>query len=443
MKIYISILFLTLFYSGMHAQPRLDSYEDGVYRDYIRSVKLHVTGLALTDPIVKLGSMNSLWLSFDELEGTGTRYYYTVIHCDRHWQPTRELTQFDYLHGFREGQIINYEISSGTYQDYLHYYVSFPNEEIKWSLSGNYLLVVYEAGYEDDPIITRRFMVSEDIVAAKTDVVRAAIVSLQNTHQEIDFWVDIKDLFCNNPRMEISCTLLQNGRWDAALENIEPRLVTGTYLDFNYQGKILFPAGKEFRNMDISSMIFKSENVLDIEEYVEGYSTILFPDEPRDRLAYLWRRDLNGKFVPYNRDYFRKQIPPDSLASSLNLVLRHNYREQQLNTDYTEVLITLKMPNVLNSDVYVVGGLTDWKFLPEYKLTYDDRVGGYIGRLYLKQGYYNFGYAIAGPDGRPVFSPLEGDWYTTENQYTLLTYFRQMGGQYDRLVGARTFDTYY
>ncbi len=129
----------------------------------------------------------------------GTRYYYTVIHCDRHWQPTQELSQFDYLNGFREGEIRDYEISSGTYQDYLHYYLTIPNDEIKWSISGNYLLVVYESGIEDDPIITRRFMVTEDKVKISANVVRPAVVAQQNTHQEIDFGVESKDLNVCNP----------------------------------------------------------------------------------------------------------------------------------------------------------------------------------------------------------------------------------------------------
>ena len=425
------------------AQPQLTSYDNGVYRDYIRSVQFHINGLALTQPVSVLGSMNSLFLSFDDLDGDGTRYYYTVIHCDRHWQPTRELSQFDYLNGFREGEILNYEMSSGTYQNYLYYSVTIPNNEVKWSISGNYLLVVYESGNEDDPVLTRRFMVTEEKVKIKANVVRPVIVEQQNTHQEIDFGIETENLNCYNPRSEIFCTILQNGRWDNRLEDIQPRTVNGTYLDYNYQGKIVFPAGKEFRNMDISSMIYRSEDVMDIMEYKEGYSTILFPREPARSQSYIWRRDLNGMFVPYNRDYYRKQIPADSLASTLNLVSRYNYREQQLSTEYSEVIVTLKMADNLQSDVYVVGGLTDFKMLPEYRLTYDDRVGGYVGRLYLKQGYYNYVFAVPDAQGNPDYSFLEGNWYATENQYTLLTYYRPIGGQYDRLVGGISFDTFY
>ena len=281
---------------------------------------MHVNGLFLTLPVATLGQQNALYLSFDELDGKGTRYYYTVIHCDRDWNPTQELSQFDYLGGYREGEIREYEFSSGTYQDYIHYKLSIPNEDVRWNISGNYLLVVYESGEENNPVITRRFMVTEEKVRFETQVDRAAVVSKQNTHQEIDFGMEIEGLRTSNPRGELSCTVLQNGRWDNRIEDIEPRTLTGTYLSYDFQDKIVFEAGKEFRNMDISSMQFRSENVMDVAEYSDGYSTILFSDEPRAYKSYIWRRDLNGMYIPYNRDYDRRVIPIDSLVSTVNLV---------------------------------------------------------------------------------------------------------------------------
>ncbi len=394
-------------------------------------------------PVARLGEENVLFLSFDELDGNGTRYYYTVIHCDRYWKPTQELSQFDYLDGYNEGEIRDYEFSSGTYQDYLHYKVTLPNEDVKWNISGNYLLVVYEAGNENDPILTRRFLVTEEKVTYKTLVDRPALVSKQNTHQEIDFGMETEGIRTSNPRVDLSCTLLQNGRWDNRIEDIEPRTITGTYLAYDFQDKLVFEAGKEFRNMDISSMKFRSENVLGIKEYNHGYSTILFEDEPRVFKNYHWIRDLNGQYVPFNRDYDRRQIPLDSLASTVNLVTRFNYREQHLSTEYSEVLVTLNMPDDIKKDVYMVGAMTDWKMLPEYRLTFDERIAAYTARLYLKQGYYNYAYAVPDEKGNPDFAILEGSWYATENQYTLLTYFRPRGGQYDQLVGVFSFNSNY
>ena len=238
------------------------------------------------------------------------------------------------------------------------------------------------------------------------------------------------------------CTILQNGRWDNAQRDIMPRLVTGDFLNYDYTNQIVFDAGKEWRDMDISSMIYSSQDVLDVEEYETGFSSILFPVKPRYDKVYILNQDLNGMFVPYNRDYIRKPIPPDSLASTLNLISRYFRREQFLSTDYTEVLVTLECEK-LDREVYVVGGMTDFHMLPEYKMTYNDLVKGYTGRLYLKQGYYNYQFAVPDKNGNPDFTPLEGNWYAAENQYTLLCYYRPRGGQFDQLVGSRTFNSIY
>ncbi len=391
-------------------------------------------------PVASLGAREALTLSFDELDGAGTRYYYTVIHCDRTWRPTEEISQFDYLGGYKEGEIRDYEISSGTYQDYLHYSVSIPNDEVKWSISGNYLLVVYEEGADTDPILTRRFMITDEKVGYRTFVDQPAIVSKQSTHQEIEFTMNIEGLRTPNPRMELSSSLLQNGRWDNAMHNLQPRTITGTVLEYDFQDGLVFEAGKEFRNMDISSMKFRSENVKDILEYKEGFTTILFEDEARVYKNYIWNRDLNGMYVPFNRDFDHKVIPLDSLESTINLANRYNYREQNRSTEYTEVQLTLNMSQ-FDREVYVVGGMTDWKFLPEYRMIFDERLGAYVGTFYLKQGYYNYGYAVADAKGFPDFVVLEGSWYATENNYTILTYFRPRGGQYDQLVGVHTFNS--
>lgn len=423
-------------------QPNLSAYEDGVYRATIRSVRFHVNGLALTLPIARLGLPDALSLAFDDLNGQGTGYYYTVIHCDRYWQPTTGISRFEYLQGYQEGEIRDYDISSGTYQHYLHYRLTLPNNEVKWTRSGNYLLVIYEAGSQDDPILTRRFMVVDETISVSPKVNRPVVVSKQDTYQEVDFTLNAEALRSFDPFNDISCTILQNGRWDNCLRDIRPRFINGHNLDFNYPDKIVFPAGKEFRQLDISSMKYRSENVLMIERFPEGYDITLFDEEPRSGQAYLFRFDLNGKFVPFNSDFIRKRIPPDSLSSTLNLVQRYNYREQALGTEYAEVNFTLNLPENFPQPVYIVGGLSDWRLLPENRLQYDERAGAFTARLYLKQGYYDYGYAVPDDHGNPDFSSLEGDWYATENEYTILVYFRPRGGEYDQLVGARSFTNY-
>ena len=35
-------------------------------------------------------------------------------------------------------------------------------------------------------------------------------------------------------------------------------------------------------------------------------------------------------------------------------------------------------------------------------------------------------------------APLEGDFYQTQNEYSIYVYYRPMGARYDRLIGVTT-----
>ena len=59
----------------------------------------------------------------------------------------------------------------------------------------------------------------------------------------------------------------------------------------------------------------------------------------------------------------------------------------------------------------------------------------------LKQGYYNFDFAVAGARGTaPDETYFEGSHYETENQYDLLVYYRPPGTRADLLIGYKAVD---
>ena len=134
---------------------------DKVYDENIFSVLLYADGDQLQLPAIELGSDEQLMFSFDDLSNQSYLFKYTFVHCTADWQVS-DLDQMDYLEGYFEGEISNYKFSFNTRTPYIHYQLSFPNDEIKPKLSGNYLLKVYlDDGDTPQPIITRRFYVYE------------------------------------------------------------------------------------------------------------------------------------------------------------------------------------------------------------------------------------------------------------------------------------------
>lgn len=432
-------------------------YDNRVYVDYIKSIKFHIPGVVVSYPIINLGS-GSLTLSFDDLDGDAKNYVYSIVHCDADWTPS-DLTEMEYIDGFNEERIRQTDFSFNSLTNYTHHRITLPNEDLNFTKSGNYLLKVYDD--EDDKflILTRRFMVVDPKFIVRAEVVLPSMVNKTKTHQEINFVVEHKGTRINNPRQEVNVVVMQNGRWDNALKNIKPQFIKPNSLVYDLLDKVVFPAGKEFRFFDLRSLKYRGSGVKAIEEFDDGYDVTLYMDEMRGYSVYYNIRDLNGSFVIGNVDNGDRGVGFNLNTNNQNLnagqrealeaaqmdILRRqlieNEQSNNLQSDYANVLFSLKMNEPFyDKDVYIFGELTDWQIKDEFKMTYQNVVNAYVADIFLKQGYYNYIYATVPKKGEKVIDvgELEGNWFETENQYTVLVYYRPFGARYDRLMSART-----
>ena len=108
--------------------------------------------------------------------------------------------------------------------------------------------------------------------------------------------------------------------------------------------------------------------------------------------------------------------------------------------DYATVNFFLAYPNpLIEGKLYVFGELTQWQFLQEAELTYNYERKGFTGRMLLKQGFYNYQYVML-PNNSKVgdVTLIEGNFFETNNQYTIYVYHRPMGTRYDKLINITT-----
>jgi hypothetical protein len=413
-RIYVLCVFC-LFLTGK-ILPQYDPVNyDYVYLDNIRSVQLKIPNLQTSYPIVELGNQR-LHLSFDEI-GTDTRYLrYRIEHCTREWLPS-ELEELEFLDGFNGEELRDFGFSVNTRIPFVHYDLLLPNRDIQWTKSGNYLLHVYDE-ITGEYLLTRRFLVVEPIMKIFANLSKPSNVSKINTHHEIDFTATHKEFRIPNPRREIFASVMQNGRWDNAIVDIPPYLVKHEELTFDYQDKIVFPAGKEFRNIDFRSLKSGSRRIVEINEFEDAYEIRLETDERRTFQNYHTEKDLNGQFVIQTLDD----------------------RNQVLEPEYVYVLFSLKSSQpVYEQDVFLIGGFTDWLIDDRFRLNYEDRYGAYRAEVLLKQGVYDYLYVTSEPSSQGGnYEEFEGSWHESENYYTILIYYRPFGGRYDRLIGATT-----
>ena len=111
--------------NGEDSIPNYFQYSNRVFKSNIKTIQLYRSGWALSPPLLKLGSDESLLLSFDDLDADGKEYMFTIVHCDVNWQPS-PLEQYEYIDGYNEDYIYEYRFSTNTIVPYAHYELKFP-----------------------------------------------------------------------------------------------------------------------------------------------------------------------------------------------------------------------------------------------------------------------------------------------------------------------------
>ena len=390
-------------------------YQDYTYSPDVRSVQCYLaTGQpneVFQPPVAPLGQSAAITLDFDVLGDQGQRLTAKLIHCDVDWQPS-VLTDMQFLTEINEFNITDYRIGTGTKAPYFHYRLRAPNVR----LSGNYLWVVQSAA--GVPLLSRRLLVYENRVnvSLKPGIVIGGTERF--TLQQLDFAIGYGTVDLVNPAVEVKTVLRQNFRWDNARASLRPTFVRDAerrleYQYFNFENA--FPGLSEYRFFDTRSLQSSGIGVLRVDPRAAPVSTVLLlPEVSRNGTAYNQYVDANGQRVFESREFGNAAT----------------------NGDYADVTFQLKAAQPAPGSVYVFGALTDWQLKDEFRLTYDEAQQLYTGHALLKQGYYNYDFAVAGARGTvPNETYFEGTHYETENQYDLLVYYRPPGTRADLLIG--------
>jgi hypothetical protein len=387
----------------------------------IKTVQLYKEGWNLSYPIIKLDNDDKLILQFDLLDNNKETFYYTFIHCDKDWKKS-DIFSSEYLKGFPENPIEDVKPSFNTTVSYFHYTLSFPNERISLLLSGNYVIVIYPYGEPDKPVLTERFIVTEDRVKTDFRAYRPLLTAYNNTGQQFDFTVKLQGVAITDPLRNIYCTVLQNGRWNNAKMNLRPDFIGNNELKFNSMSeKNIFIAGNEFRYFDIKSIRYKTEFVRRIDYAAPYYNIYLAPSESREFKPYFYWQDFNGKFY---------------IASDEG-------RDPETDADYVYVYFTLLSKyKIGGGEMYISGGLNNWNFDENNLMIFNPQQGQYECTMLLKQGWYNYEYVFLNRgDSQGTSTVFEGSHFETENDYTVVIYYRNPYERYDRVIGSAAANT--
>ena len=412
------VLFLfMLFLVGLTLAQRLP---DQVYLSNIKTVKLNRFGDPLTYPVLALNSSDLLELNYDDLDGGVKNYYYTLTLCNADWTPA-QLSYFDYVKGYSQVRINTYRNSSISLTRYTHYQATLPDRNCQPIKSGNYLLKVFLNGDTSQLAFTKRFLVVDNKLSVAIQVTQPFNQEYFQTHHRFQVQVDTRNFDVRYPQQQIRIEILQNYRWDNKLTLTMPTFTRQELLQYSNENEMLMPAGKEYRWLNLRSFRLLGDRISKQQNTDSSFSLFVKEDQSRLPKQYFFYKDNNGLFI-------------NETIETINPFW---------NADYAKVHFSYRPTNSLPreaGDLVVFGELTNYGKDPEATLIYNPQKGVYETDLFLKQGYYDYQYALKEIKSGSIrfnSSSTEQDAWETENVYLVLVYFRPLGGRYDELVSVR------
>ncbi len=384
------------------------AYTDKAYEPTIQTIQFYPASSTvqgtLEPAVIGMNDGKEWQLHFDDLRQDADYYYVRFIHCNADWTPSR-LKPNMYLGQYNEFEIVDFEFSSESRTQYVHYSFTIP----KLLNTGNYLAVVYRGQNKNDIILSKQFSVYDNSVGVGARIDRSAQTSERLVNQRIEVTMNYANLSTVNPAEQFRVVVRQNERPDRI------KALSPTYIDENdklirYQNlgeENEFKGGNEFRHFDLSSVNFGGRNVANTRFVDNKPITDLRVDRPAS-VGYLINLDINGKF--YVRDI--------------------EGRNSTITSEYIQVNFTLETDE-LNEPVYVLGAFNQWKKSKESLMVYNPSKGVYQNQQLIKQGWYDYTYQTEHTET----SALEGSFFETENLYEVFVYYRAMGARGDELVG--------
>lgn len=380
--------------------------------DDIHSIEVLANKQWNSYPIINLNSQDYIHIGFDKVsEETFARLRYKIIFCDADWVENKELSTIEFLNGFDDNAIEDYDVSLNTSVLYTHYNLQIPNNEVSPKVAGNYTVLVYEEGFEEDILLTASFSVLDDVVGIAPEISSVTDIDSNKEHHQLTFDLNYK-LNLRDVKNDFKVFVRQNNRQDSEVANVKPNYIMPSKLRYRSNRNLIFEAGNEFHRFDMSSYKFNGKNVAHIEFKRPNYHIHIVPNKINSNGSYSYDQDQNGRVIYRNTEA----------------------DDVEREGDYFYVHFTLHADNPLPNDVYVSGGFTYDTFSDKYKMQYDSDNREYSLMLLLKQGLYNYQYLTREANSFST-SSVEGNFFETENEYSIYVYYRPVGQKYDSLVG--------
>ena len=372
-----------------------------------QSLTAIVNGDWLNRPVMTLGTDDVLTIGFDELSHNYRRLICHIDHCEWDWTLSDGLFESEWLEGFNDLPIEEYQNSINTTVLYTHYQLTLPNDRCQLRMSGNYRLTITDEDADGEEVLQVCFYVVEPLMEVGLGVTSNTDVDHNQSHQQVSMALNYGMLRVTHPDDQLHTVVMQNWRNDNARRDIPPTLTNMKGLEWQHCRGLIFDAGNEYHKFEVLDV---THPTMGIDRIVwDGHHYQAYPFTAQVRRNYLTDVDADGAFC-----------------------IRNSERsESDYTCEYIYVNYTLQAP--YQGPLYIGGHWATNRDRDTYLMQYDGAKGIYYTRLLQKQGYYSYNYLTS----QGTTPASEGSFYQTENRYQALIYYKDLGARTWRLVGYR------
>lgn len=378
----------------------------------VKSLNVYTTDNKTSLPVVT--GNNKLVIEFDVQAEFIPNMNVVFRFCDRGWTPTKNIFLLNTLRS--TAYFLDFENLPHTVKDDARYHFkgTYPDKkgDVEFPFPGKWRFYLTDTRDSSIVYATGRFFVVQNEVNLNIKIKRDELEDKSYWPVELakvfnvttDFYLveDLQPSFVN--KIEIienkkiydpividrnSNTLFRQFKWDAN------RNFTFIVRDIQ--------AGNEFRQVDLRDInLF---NTKDVKAQLDGVESSRFFLNSK-------QKDLNGGkiFTDYKDDY----------------------------ATYLNVTFSIRPPDNVYSDVFLVGAFNDWKLSTDYKMEED--AGIHSITIPLKRGIYDYQYVVAdiinGEISNEDWLVLEGNTWINRKEYDVFLYYNEPNfGGYDRIIG--------
>lgn len=375
----------------------------------IRTIQLYAGGDERRPPILPLrNDRQPLTLEFDLMAATGRPLSIHFYHADRNWE--RDLSPAEYMVSFQDDNLLEYTPSRGTGVAYTHYRYQFPNNNIRFRVSGNYILRVTEQGQRERVLFEQPFFVTEQAgpVALRIDDIP---VSGQRSPSDLPAAQFTPPPDLRGTPFQYTTCFVRNGRLGTARCTDRPRLTQQPALTFDlYRDRAFAPTTADYV-LDLRA-IRPGGAIEGTDRTVTPYRVLLEPDYAQFPGRMATTRPLDGQIVV--DDAVRTVGVPD------------------VEAEYARVQFSFVPPNEQPLQRAL---MLDGTFRRATRMQWRPERGRYEADVLLKQGLYDYYYHSDDPALQTV---LRRSLPVARDRYTAFVYYADRTLNTDRLVAVQT-----